>query len=176
VRRSRNGCVERYVAPRGSRHLRGESRGRFLAERPTMKRHAIREYMSASAHTIGDEQPLALAKRMMREHVIRHLPVLRGGKLVGVVSERDVAFIKAMSTLDDASTPVSEAMSSDVYAVGPEADLASVAADMAEHKLGCAVVVVGKEVVGVFTTVDGMRALADMLSERSAERSAVSFR
>ncbi len=145
-----------------------------LHSRASMKRHAIREYMSPSAHTIGDEQPLAVAKRMMREHVIRHLPVLRGGKLVGVVSERDVAFIKAMTTLDDATTPVSEAMSSDVYAVGPEADLATVAADMAEHKLGCAVVVVGTKVVGVFTTVDGMRALADMLTERSREHVAAS--
>jgi acetoin utilization protein AcuB len=129
-----------------------------------MQKHAVREYMSHSAHTIGEDQPLAVAKRMMREHVIRHLPVLRGGKLIGVVSERDVAFIKAMSTLDDAATPVSEAMSSDVYAVGPEADLATVAGDMAEHKLGCAVIVIGTKVVGVFTTVDGMRALADLLS------------
>jgi acetoin utilization protein AcuB len=133
-----------------------------------MKRHAVREYMSKSAHTIGDDQPLSVAKKMMREHVIRHLPVLRGGKLVGVVSERDVALIKAMATLDDRKTSVSEAMSSDVYAIAPEADLATVAADMAEHKLGCAVVTVGTKVVGVFTTVDGMRALSDLLSNASA--------
>ncbi len=138
--------------------------------------HAVREYMSKTAHTVGDEQPLSVAREMMRTHGVRHLPVLHGGKLVGVVSERDLAFIKAMANLDDQKTMVSEAMSTDVYAVAPETPLRTVAEDMATHKLGCAVVTVGTKVVGVFTTVDGMRALADFvdpsLATTTAERRA----
>ena len=44
---------------------------------------SVQKYMTTSPHTIGDDQPMSLAHRMMREHKIRHLPVLRGAKIVG---------------------------------------------------------------------------------------------
>ena len=53
----------------------------------------------------------------MREHGIRHLPVLDGGRLAGVVSERDLLFIDKLVDVDHERVPVSEAMSQDVYAV-----------------------------------------------------------
>ena len=49
--------------------------------------------MSAGPHTIGREQSLAAAKQLMHKSHVRHLPVLHGGKLVGVLSERDLDVI-----------------------------------------------------------------------------------
>ena len=46
--------------------------------------------MTETPHSIGKDQPLAVAHRLMKEHDLRHLPVLEQGKLVGLVSERDV--------------------------------------------------------------------------------------
>ena len=43
----------------------------------------IHKYMSTSPHTIGAEQTIAMAAKVMAEHRIRHLPVLHGGKVVG---------------------------------------------------------------------------------------------
>src|SRR5437879_4833811 len=57
---------------------------------PSMTTTTIRDYMTPAPHTIGVEQPLAVAAALMQAHHIRHLPVLHGGKLVGILSERDV--------------------------------------------------------------------------------------
>ena len=122
--------------------------------------HPIREYMTESPHSIGVNQPLAIAHEMMRTHRIRHLPVLRGGKLVGIVSQRDLYLVETLREVDPKSVPVEEAMTQGAYCVSPGASLAQVADTMAEKRYGCAVVMEGGEVVGMFTAVDALRALS----------------
>ena len=56
--------------------------------------------MTTTPHSIGGEQTLETASRMMREHHIRHLPVLHGGKLLGVLTDRDLKFIEAFRDVD----------------------------------------------------------------------------
>jgi acetoin utilization protein AcuB len=104
----------------------------------------------------------------MSEHRIRHLPVLGGGKLIGVVSQRDLYFIETLRDVDPERVAVSEAMSQDVYAVEPTTDVTEVAKEMVSHKYGAAVVVERGHVVGVFTTVDALRALSELLEGRGA--------
>ena len=136
-----------------------------------MPKPTIEQFMTRSPHTIGQDQSLAAAYRLMREHGIRHLPVLDGGRLAGVVSERDLLFIDKLCDVDHERAPVSEAMSQDVYAVTPRASLLDVAHEMAEHKYGSAVIMDGTRVVGVFTTVDALRALAAQLESAAAAAS-----
>jgi len=62
--------------------------------------------------------------------------------------------------VNGATVLVDEAMTIDVYTVPPTATLAKVAGAMAEHRYGSALIVDGEKVVGIFTTVDAMRALA----------------
>jgi acetoin utilization protein AcuB len=50
----------------------------------------VERYMTTSPHTVGQDQKLSQAHKIMRAHEIRHLPVLQGGKLVGVLSDRDL--------------------------------------------------------------------------------------
>lgn len=118
--------------------------------------------------TIGRDQPLARAHAVMREHGIRHLPVLDGGKLVGILSSRDLYFVETLGDVDPDSTTVDEAMSLAPYVVTRDTPLAEVASVMAAHHYGCAVVVDDRGVAGIFTTVDGMHALAELLRPRSA--------
>ena len=125
----------------------------------------IARYMTMSPHSIGLEQPLDVAHRMMREHAIRHLPVLEGGKLVGILSQRDLYLIETLEPLDTRAVRVEEAMTQDIYVVGPQESLESVVSTMAERKLGCAVVMDGPGVVGIFTTIDALRALAYLIHE-----------
>lgn len=127
--------------------------------------HPIARYMTPSPHSIGSEQPLLVAHRMMKEHAIRHLPVLEGGKLVGVLSQRDLYLTEAIEPIDTRTVRVEEAMTQDAYVVGPEALLESVASTMAERKLGCAVVMEGPKVTGVFTTIDALRAIVHLLAK-----------
>jgi acetoin utilization protein AcuB len=120
----------------------------------------ISAYMSKTPHTIGSEQTLSTAHDLMRKYGIRHLPVLHANKPVGIVSLRDLHLVETLSDVDLEKVPVEEAMTTDLYVVGPDTPLSDVAAVMVERKVGSALVVDGKKVVGVFTTTDALRVLA----------------
>lgn len=123
----------------------------------------VQEYMTASPHTIGRDQSLAAASRVMREHDCRHLPVLHGGELLGILSNRDVYLLETLEDVDEEKVTVEEAMTQEVYSVAPGQDLKAVIDEMAAHKYGAAVVMEGKKVVGIFTTIDALRALSERL-------------
>jgi acetoin utilization protein AcuB len=129
----------------------------------TSVRLRVESYMTPDAYAIRPDESLGAAHAMMRDHDIRHLPVLDAGKLVGIVTQRDLHLVETLGGVDQSTVPVEEAMSTDVYAVPPEAPLARVAEEMAERKIGSAVVMEDDEVVGIFTTVDALRGLADIL-------------
>jgi acetoin utilization protein AcuB len=129
----------------------------------------IARYMSTTPHTIGREQTLAVAHKLMREHKVRHLPVLEGGKLVGVISDRDLSLIETLRDVDATKVTVEEAMTQAPYTVSPDASLDEVVATMAEHRYGSAIVIDNANVVGVFTTVDALTALAELLHSRLAK-------
>jgi acetoin utilization protein AcuB len=121
--------------------------------------------MTKSPHSIGVEQSLERARAVRTEHRVRHLPVLHGGKLVGVISDRDVHLVESLEGVDPKLVTVSDAMSEAVYCVPPDTLLIDVAREMGDHKYGSTVVVSGGKVVGIFTTVDASRALAESLRD-----------
>jgi len=126
----------------------------------------IKKYMTADVQTIGDEQPMSVAHRLMREQHIRHLPVLHQGKLVGILSDRDLRLVETLQDVDPTKVTVNEAMTPDPYVVGPEAELDEVVSTMASKKYGSAVISDNGKVVGIFTTVDACSAFADLLTTR----------
>ncbi len=126
----------------------------------------IQDCMTRSPHSIGADQKVGLARTLMRGHRIRHLPVLRGGRLVGMISERDIYWIETLKDQQGDDLLVSEAMSPCPYAVAPDARLSEVVREMAERKYGSAVVLDGAQVVGVFTTTDALAILAALLAEK----------
>ncbi|MCX4246599.1 CBS domain-containing protein [Paraliomyxa miuraensis] len=129
----------------------------------TLHDRTISEIMSDATHSIGDEQPMSEAAYRMHKHGIRHLPVLRGGRLVGIVSDRDLAMVESLPGIDPNEVSVGEAMTSEPYAVPPGASLPAVLREMAEHKYGTAVVVEDDRVVGIVTTTDALRLCVDLL-------------
>ena len=112
---------------------------------------------------------MATAHRMMREHRFRHLPVLTAGKLVGLLSDRDLNLVETLREVDPEKVLVEDAMTSDPYTVSPDTPLDEVVSNMAEHKYGCAVVMQNAKLVGIFTTVDACRAFAELLHGRLAK-------
>jgi acetoin utilization protein AcuB len=129
---------------------------------------SIQKYMTTSPHSIGTDQTLAKAHEMMRAHDIRHLPVLSGGHIVGMLTDRDLHLIESMAGVEPRVMKVDEAMSTSIYSVAPETPLDEVVATMGERKYGSAVVMQNGKVVGIFTTVDLCRALAELLQTRLA--------
>jgi CBS domain-containing protein len=114
------------------------------------------DVMTPQPHTIGREQTLEVAHRMMRDNGVRHLPVLERGELVGVLTQRDLYFLETINGVKLEEDVVSDAMSADSYVVAPGDPLPKVAATMANRRLGCAVVVERGRVIGIFTAMDAL--------------------
>ena len=120
----------------------------------------IRDIMSRNVFTLSEQAPLEEAAWGLTANAVSGAPVRdRRGHLVGVLSKSDLVDPDRVS--GDAPT-VGDAMTEQPYAVGPDEHLDSVARTMAEHKYGCAVVLYRGKLLGVFTTVDALRALADL--------------
>ena len=128
----------------------------------------VESYMTPSPHSIGADQTLALARVLMRKHKIRHLPVQRAGKLIGLVSSRDIDFVEALAGVDPEKVTVEDAMSQEPYCVQPNSPLDEVAIEMSRRRYGCAIVTKGEKLIGVFTTTDGMRLLGETLRRVAA--------
>jgi acetoin utilization protein AcuB len=129
----------------------------------------IMKHMTASPHSVGSDQTIETAARMMAEHHIRHLPVLSGGRLRGILTDRDIKLIETFRDVDPTKMTVEEAMTEKPYTVSPEAPLDEVAETMAANKYGSAVIMQNEKVVGIFTTVDACDALCQLLRTRLAK-------
>jgi len=126
----------------------------------------IQKYMTTMPHTVGAEQTLTKAEGFMREYKIRHLPVLKGGKLVGILTDRDIALVESLSGVDPKKITVDEAFSPEPYFTTPDAKLDEVVSIMAEKKYGCVLVQDNKKLVGIFTWVDALNAMSELLNQR----------
>ncbi|ABC81097.1 CBS domain-containing protein [Anaeromyxobacter dehalogenans] len=133
-----------------------------------MRKPTVQAFMTIGPVVIAPERTLADAHRLMRERGIRHLPVVDAGALVGVVSQRDLYLLETLRGVDPEQERVREAMTPEPFAVPPDASLDEVAEHMAEHRLGSAMVVDRGVVIGLFTTVDALRALAALVRRRGA--------
>jgi acetoin utilization protein AcuB len=124
----------------------------------------VRQYMTAMPCTVGPTRSLAVARKVMLDHAVRHLPVLDGGRIVGLLSERDLFLLESIPGVNPTVTRVEEAMVASPYQVAPDATMAEVVETMIERKIGSAVVAEGERAIGVFTTIDALRALCDLLA------------
>ncbi len=122
--------------------------------------------MTPSPVTVARESSLSAAKQIMRKHQVRHLPVLHGGRIEGVVSERDLLFLESIPGVNPTVVRVEEAMVQDVFAVSPETPIGEAIETMIDRKVGSAIVCEGERVLGVFTTVDALRALHQQLERK----------
>jgi acetoin utilization protein AcuB len=125
------------------------------------KQADIASFMTPMPHTVGSEQTITFAQEQMRKYRVRHLPVLHGGELYGIVSERDLGVIAGLNEVNPDETTVEEAMTQEAYTVAKDTPMLEVLREMLEHQYGSAVVVEGNKVIGIFTTHDALRLLVE---------------
>jgi len=127
----------------------------------------IETVMTPFAFSVEIDESIGVAEDMMIDHEIRHLAVTDSEALVGVISDRDIAFTAntAESDLRD-RLHVRDVCSLDVYAVERNERLDCVLTEMAERHIGSAIVTDGGKVVGVFTATDACRNFAEFLRSR----------
>ena len=127
----------------------------------TRNTQPIAQYMSGAPVCIQLDAELDAAVELMERHGIRHLPVLDGTKLTGIVSDRDLGIIASILPGEKHRIRVAESMTPNPYTVTPDTPLRDVARGMADRKYGCALVVDDNgTLLGVFSTHDALRILA----------------
>jgi CBS domain-containing membrane protein len=128
----------------------------------------VRDIMTQKVSTLGRNDTLDLADDLMALGRIRHLPVLDDGRVVGVVSQRDLfrsglaialgygerAQQRLLKTLR-----VKEVMSEPAVTIAPDATVKEAARLMLDLKIGCLPVVEGHTLVGIVTEADLLRYL-----------------
>lgn len=130
----------------------------------------VKRYMTVEPVTVKPNDSVWHALKMLRSHQIRHLPVIEGRRLVGIISDRDfrlvlpssLAMPEEQERFQDwgAQVKVGEIMTRKVFAVTPETPTDKAARLMVEHRIGCLPVVRGSTLVGIVTTIDLLRAVA----------------
>ena len=131
---------------------------------------SVARFMSMHPITIDRRSTLAVARRLMHGHAIRHLPVVDGDRLVGIVSERDLHLIETLPDSDPDEVTVDDAMTETVYIAAPTDDVSEVVDRMAAGKLGSAVVMQDQSVEGIFTSIDALQVLSHVLRRTVAAR------
>ena len=115
----------------------------------------VGEYMVRSVKVASPDMTVDDALTFIQELRIRHLPVVRDRRLVGLVSERDLLAARARNA------KVAEVMAKRVYVARSTTPVSQVAAEMADNKYGSAVIVDPQNhVLGIFTTTDALRIIA----------------
>lgn len=127
---------------------------------------AVKSVMTPFPWSVEVGASLAEARALMREHDVRHLPVVDGHDLVGVITDRDVRRLleSRFGLSGDDDLLVSDAMSPDVYSVDLNTPLDHVLDAMATRHLGCALITRHDQLAGILTTTDACRLYADHLS------------
>ena len=134
----------------------------------------IRDLMQKDVVTVDAAAHLDVAEELMRMDRIRHLPVVSGGRLVGLVSQRDLFRAALSSALahspqDEqawlARIPVRQAMTREVLSAHPDADVRHAVEMMLRERVGCLPVVEEGRLVGLLSETDCLRRLAELLTE-----------
>lgn len=126
----------------------------------------VRDVMTHRLVTIGPATHCDEARRLMDEHRVRHLPVVIEGRLVGMVSDRDVRSAASGSP----GAVAGRIMTPDPVTVTPETRIEYAAQVMLDGRFGSLPVVADEAMVGIVTYTDLLRAFVRVLETATLER------
>lgn len=122
----------------------------------------VEEYTTPDPIVVTETATLDELSQLMKTNGIRHLPVLRGDQVIGIISERDLRLIAGLNLKEKSSMRAADIMARDPVSVSSEATLDEVALEMSEKKIGSVIVNDGSKLVGIFTVTDALNALIEI--------------
>ena len=132
----------------------------------------VRKKMKKDLITIAKDERMTVAKKIMKEKNIRHLPVVEGKRLVGLLTNMDIRKaeaspatsleIRELHYLLDKLT-VSEIMTRNVITISPDVSVEEAAILLHDNKIGCLPVVEDGNLIGIITENDVMEILIDVM-------------
>ncbi len=137
----------------------------------------VRQYMTAEPQTLEITRSLLDAALLLRRAHLRHIPILENGRLVGILTDRDVARIapSRLTPLPEEEynrvfegTSVAKIMTKEPLSTTPDSPLGEAVALLHTKRLGCLPVLEGGKLVGIITVTDMLRALQDFIGAVSS--------
>ncbi len=140
-----------------------------------MGRTRVRDIMSEKMVTISESDRLSTVEDIMTLGRVRHMPVVHAGKLVGVVSERDLLRTSLSNLMEFGSeerrlflhaVEIARVMSAPPITIAPDATVEEAAQVMADRKIGCLPVLEDARLLGIVTETDVLRYFAGVSPHR----------
>lgn len=137
----------------------------------------VSNWMTRQVVTVVPDDSITHAMRLMIERGVKHLPVVRDGAVVGVISDRDIrAYTPSKATALDvyeinyllAKAQVKDAMGARLSTTAPDTPIEVAALMLLENRIGCLPVLEGGVLVGIISDQDFFRALVDITGVRHA--------
>lgn len=135
----------------------------------------VSEWMTGKVFSVKPDASVSEAAKMIKERRIKHIPVAEQGRLLGIVSDRDIKdYCPSKATSLDiyelhyilAKTRVREVMRTKVFTTAPDTPIEEAAMALYDKNIGCLPVVEGGKLVGIISDKDIFRALVDITGIR----------
>lgn len=127
---------------------------------------AVEEFTTPNPITATEDFKIEDLNKLMKENGIRHLPIIKNQKIVGIVSDRDVKFASGLSTNDKNQLRAGDIMVVNPVTVTSTSSLDAVAMEMSSKKIGSVIVYDENDVfLGIFTATDALNALIEIVRE-----------
>lgn len=129
----------------------------------------VEKYTTRNPITAAVDTEIDNLRLLMKDHNIRHLPIVRGTSVVGVVSDRDLRVVAGLTMAEKLQLRADDIMTTDPVTVTADTPLDEVAGVMSERKVGS--VIVNDEagaLIGIFTVTDALDALIEIVHRSGA--------
>jgi CBS domain-containing protein len=130
---------------------------------------SVREAMTATARATSPSLSVREAAKLMKEEDVGSLPVVEDGRLVGVLTDRDIVVRAVAEGLDPNTARVGDAASREPIWVAPDQDLDEALRLMARHQVRRLPVVESGTLVGVVAQADVARSVKEKDAGRLVE-------
>lgn len=132
-------------------------------------RQPVEEFTTPNPVTASESATIDEMRALMTTYGVRHLPIVRDGDVVGLVSDRDLKIAQGLSTAHQLQVLAADIMSPDPVSVRADTPLDDVAFLMSERKIGSVLVrEADGSFLGLFTSTDALNALVEIVRVRAA--------
>ncbi len=135
----------------------------------------VRDWMTKKVYSIKPNEPIADAAKIMNDHGIKHVPVVKGKSVVGIISDRDIKeYVPSSATSLDIyelhyllqNTKVKAIMKSKIQTTTPDTPIEEASMQLLDKCIGCLPVLDGKKLVGMISDQDIFKAMVDITGAR----------
>ncbi len=123
----------------------------------------VEEFTTPDPVTAPEDASIDELSELMAKHGVRHIPIVKDDRVVGVVSDRDLKLVKGLDLKEKMLVSAADIMARDPVSVESSTPLDEVAFEMSKRKIGSVIVNENGKLLGIFTVTDALNALIEIL-------------